>query len=84
MTSHRVVRGVVLPEAEARVLETLVKIGQPATAPQIVKAMKDKPIGIQSVYTLLYRLQARKVAACEEMTVEVAGARLRRVNWRPA
>jgi hypothetical protein len=82
-TSAAIIDGVLVPAGEVAVLRTLVKLGRPATVPEIAKAMSDA-VSDASLYTLLGRLaEQRELVTRAERLIDVQGTTFRRIFWSP-
>lgn len=80
-----IIGGMVVPAAEVKVLKVLSTFRNPATVPEISKAMPSdsKAVSDASLYSLLGRLyEKRRLVAREVVEVDVHGTKLRRVTWQ--
>ena len=76
-----IIRGVLVPASEVRVLKMLVNLGRPAIVPEIGQAMNNE-MSDASLYSLLNRLsEQRRLVARQVVLVELHGTQLRRVMW---
>lgn len=76
-----IIRGLVVPASEMKVLRTLVQLGLPVIVPAIATAMRDK-MSDASIYSLLSRMDGRGgLVKREVVEVNVHGTKLRRVLW---
>lgn len=82
-TKAAIIDGVLVPPTENTVLKALVKLGRPATVPELDKSMNGE-ISDAALYKLLGRLvELRGLVTREESWIEVHGTKLRRILWRP-